>query len=153
VELGHKERDRANLKVRQPLAGATVPGPPLDVEMEAIVLDELNLKSVKYADLEAREVVMDTRLTPELRREGLAREVVRRIQGARKDAGYNIEDRIEVRYRADGELAEAIADWSERIKRETLALLLEPGDGVADFHAETQVDGQPLALALRRASA
>jgi isoleucyl-tRNA synthetase len=153
VELGHKERDRANLKVRQPLAGATVPGPLLDLELEAIVLDELNLKSLTYADPETREVVMDTRLTPELRREGLAREVVRRIQGARKDAGYNIDDRIEVRYRADGELAEAIAAWSERIKRETLALLLEPGDGVADFHAETRVDGQPLALALRRASA
>jgi isoleucyl-tRNA synthetase len=154
VEMGHKERDRANLKVRQPLAGATVPGPPLDPELEAIVLDELNLKSLAYGDPESREVVLDTRLTPELRHEGLSREVVRRIQGARKDAGYNIEDRIEVRFGAEGELAEAIATWRDNIMRETLAVVLETGSGAdTDFHLETKVDGQALALAIRRLAA
>jgi isoleucyl-tRNA synthetase len=155
VEMGHKERDRANLKVRQPLAGATVPGPALEPELEAIVLDELNLKSLSYALPEAREVVLDTRLTPELRREGLAREVVRRIQGARKEAGYNIEDRIEVRYRAAGELADAIADWSDHISQETLAVSLQPvdGGGADDFHrAVLKVEGQELEVALRRVS-
>jgi isoleucyl-tRNA synthetase len=154
VEMGHKERDRAGLKVRQPLAGATVPGPPLEPELEAIVLEELNLKSLTYGEPESREVVLDTQLTPELRREGLAREVVRKIQGARKDAGYNIEDRIEVRYQATGEPAEAISEWREHIMRETLAMLLEPGDGdAADFHAATEIEGQALGLALRRVSA
>jgi isoleucyl-tRNA synthetase len=153
VEMGHKERDRANLKVRQPLAGATVPGPPLEPELEAIVLDELNLKSLTYGDPDSREVVLDSSLTPELRHEGLSREVVRRIQGARKEAGYNIEDRIEVRYQAGGELAEAISTWRENIMRETLALVTEPGAGdPSDFHLDSKVDGLPLLLALRRVS-
>jgi isoleucyl-tRNA synthetase len=153
VEMGHKERDRANLKVRQPLAGATVPGPELDPELETIVLDELNLKALTYADPDSREVVLDTQLTQELRREGLAREVVRRIQGARKDAGYNIEDRIEVRYRAAGELAEAIADWSEHISQETLAVSLQPLAGTAkdgEHTTELKVEGEELALALNK---
>ena len=153
VEMGHKERDRANLKVRQPLAGATVPGPELDPELETIVLDELNLKALTYVDPDSREVVLDTQLTQELRREGLAREVVRRIQGARKDAGYNIEDRIEVRYRAAGELAEAIADWSEHISQETLAVSLQPLAGTAkdgEHTTELKVEGEELALALNK---
>jgi isoleucyl-tRNA synthetase len=155
VEMGHKERDRANLKVRQPLAGATVPGPELEPELEAIVLDELNLKSLTYGPADSREVVLDTRLTPELRREGLAREVVRRIQGARKEAGYNIEDRIEVRYRAAGELADAIADWTDRIRQETLAVSLQPADGASGdgYHQATlKVEGQELEISLRRVS-
>ena len=155
VEMGHKERDRANLKVRQPLAGAAVPGPQLEPELEAIVLDELNLKSLIYVAPESREVVLDTQLTPELRREGLAREVVRRIQGARKDAGYNIEDRIEVRYRAAGELADAIADWTNHISQETLAVSLLPLDGGAGdgFHNATlKVEGEELEIALRKVS-
>jgi isoleucyl-tRNA synthetase len=155
VEMGHKERDRANLKVRQPLAGATVPGPELEPELEAIVLDELNLKSLTYGPADSREVVLDKRLTPELRREGLAREVVRRIQGARKEAGYNIEDRIEVRYRAAGELADAIADWTDRIRQETLAVSLQPAEGASGdgYHQATlKVEGQELEISLRRVS-
>jgi isoleucyl-tRNA synthetase len=155
VEMGHKERDRANLKVRQPLAGATVPGPTLEPELEAIVLDELNLKSLTYGPPDAREVALDTRVTRGLRREGLAREVVRRIQGARKDAGYNIVDRIEVRYRAAGELADAIADWTDHISQETLAVSLQPVDGsLGDgYHQATlKVEGEVLEIALRKVS-
>ena len=108
VEMGHRQRDVAQLKVRQPLAGATAPGPPLAPELEAIVLDELNLKSLAYGDPDSRDVALDTELTPELKREGIAREVVRRIQETRKLADLRIDDRIELYYRAEGELAEAM---------------------------------------------
>ena len=153
VETGHKERDRSGLKVRQPLAGATVPGPPLDPELEAIALEELNLKSLAYADGGTHEVVLDTNLTPELRLEGLAREVVRRIQGARKDAGYNIDDHIEVAYGTDAELKEAFETWADYIRRETLADVLVPADGIAPegaFVVQEPLAGTPLWLALRR---
>ncbi|MGB2939227.1 MAG: isoleucine--tRNA ligase [Candidatus Dormiibacterota bacterium] len=156
VEAGHKERDRANLKVRQPLKGATVPGPELDRELEAIVLDELNLKSLQYATSDGHEVKLDTEVTPELRREGLAREVVRRIQGARKDAGFNIDDRIEVWYRVDGDLTRVFTEWADYIQRETLAVSLAAADG--ELPAGAHVVDQPLEreslwLALRRVGA
>ncbi|MHB8508414.1 MAG: isoleucine--tRNA ligase, partial [Candidatus Dormibacteria bacterium] len=160
VEAGHRERDQRQLKVRQPLAGATVPGPPLQAELEAIVLDELNLKSIAYGPEDAREVVLDTRVTPELRLEGLARDIVRRIQETRKLAGFNIEDRVEVRYRAEAEVVEAIRAWSDRIAQETLALSLTVDTGLplgteravdeGWFEREMKVEGAPMWLALRR---
>jgi isoleucyl-tRNA synthetase len=155
VELGHKQRDRTNLKVRQPLAGASVPGPALQTDLEAIVLDELNLKALRYHDHD-HEVELDTEITPGLRLEGLARELVRRIQGMRKDAGYNVEDRIKVTWRAEGEVAEAARAWKTHIAAETLALDFDelPAEASApagSFVAEHKVEGQPAWIAVRRA--
>jgi isoleucyl-tRNA synthetase len=94
-------------------------------------------------------VVLDTRLTPELVAEGRAREVVNRIQSARKEAGLDYADRIRVRYRAAVELEAAIAAWRDWIAGETLALELAPGDG-ADL-APAAVDDLDFALAVERA--
>ncbi len=69
----------------------------------------------------ALPVALDTRLTPELRREGLARDVVRHIQQLRKETGLEIEDHIAVSYETDNtEFAAAIEQWSEYICAETL---------------------------------
>jgi len=72
-------------------------------------------------------VVLDTRVTPELKREGLAREVINRIQSARKKLDLPYEARIEVTYEAGSELGEAIAEHRTRIAGETLATSLEQG--------------------------
>jgi isoleucyl-tRNA synthetase len=154
VELGHKERDRTGLRVRQPLAGASVPGPPLEPELEAIVLDELNLKSLRYHQHD-HQVELDTALTPELRAEGLGRELVRRIQGMRKEAGFNVEDRIHVRWRAAGEVAAALRTWRDHVAAETLAVAFdEATDGAAGegwFEGTHKVEGQEVGIAVRRA--
>ena len=156
VELGHKQRDRANLKVRQPLAGASVPGPALEPELEAIVVDELNLKSLRY-HVHDHEVELDTAITPELRLEGLARELVRRIQGMRKEAGFNVEDRIKVTWRAEGEVAEAARQWREHVSAETLASNFDelPEGATApagSYDADHKVEGEPVWIAVRRVS-
>ena len=65
-------------------------------------------------------VGIDSTLTPDLRQEGLARELVRRIQDMRKKAGFNIEDRIATWYQAEGELVEVFHIWAEYIANETL---------------------------------
>ncbi len=70
-------------------------------------------------------VVLDTELTPELIAEGWAREVVSRIQNARKEADLDYADRIRVRYTAEGDLAAAIAAHRDSIAGETLAVALE----------------------------
>lgn len=66
-------------------------------------------------------VLLDTRLTDELISEGLAREVVNRIQKLRKESGLQITDRIDLEVVADGKLAEAMATFKDYIGRETLA--------------------------------
>jgi isoleucyl-tRNA synthetase len=73
-------------------------------------------------------VALDTQLTPELIAEGRAREVVNRIQSARKDLDLAYTDRIRVRYRAAPELGAAIEAHREFIAAETLAVDLAPGD-------------------------
>jgi len=82
---------------------------------------------------------LDCELNPELIHEGLAREVVNRIQKTRKDLGFNVDDRINVGFETDPELAEAILKHTEYIGSETLSVKLEEGlrgDSV-DFKVES----------------
>jgi len=96
-------------------------------------------------------VAVSTELTDELVQEGLAREVVRRIQDLRKKADFRIEDRITTYYKAEGKLAEAIAAWADYIKAETLTeelITADPPHGLVSD--KTTIDRHPLALAVRR---
>ncbi|KAA3648147.1 MAG: isoleucine--tRNA ligase [Chloroflexi bacterium] len=96
-------------------------------------------------------VAIDSVLTPELKAEGLAREVVRRIQSMRKDAGFNIEDRITTYYQVDGDLAEVFAEWADYIKQETLSNELVDGAVSDSAHSDThKVDGQELVLGVEK---
>ena len=92
-------------------------------------------------------VDLDCTLTPELIRGGYAREMVNRIQRARKDQGFAVSDRIKVVYDADGELAAAAAEHSEYIAAETLALEFAAGAVDGDPVA-AEIDGQPFSFAL-----
>ena len=76
-------------------------------------------------------IELDCALTPELIRGGYAREVVNRIQRARKEAGLEVSDRIEIAYMADPEISLAIEEHKAHIETETLAVELAPSDGTA----------------------
>ncbi len=82
-------------------------------------------------------VAVDATITPELRLEGLAREVVRRIQAMRKEAGFDIADRITTYYQAEGEFEVVFEEWSEYIKSETLTTELVAGEGPQGSYQET----------------
>lgn len=80
---------------------------------------------------------LDTRLSDTLVAEGLAREVVRRVQDTRRKADFNVEDRINLVYTATGLLADAIQQFAAYIQDETLAVTLEQGEaGEGYFTAE-----------------
>jgi isoleucyl-tRNA synthetase len=93
-------------------------------------------------------VALDLDVTPELAREGLAREVVRLVQDARKEAGLEVTDRIEVTIDADGPIAAAVEAHAERIAAEVLATRLQVGT-VTDEPGR-EIDGHAIRLALRR---
>ncbi len=118
------------------------------VELSA---DEVEVRLVEREGIAAqgdREllVALDTALTPELVAEGLAREVVNRVQTARKEADLDYADRIRVRYRAGGELARAIETHRDWIARETLAVELAlVEDGAGDLRP-APVEDHPFAL-------
>jgi isoleucyl-tRNA synthetase len=97
---------------------------------------------------------IDYRITEYLKKEGLAREVVRHVQNARKDAALEMEDRIMIYLHTESkELREAIETHKDYICRETLAVkwATEPlGEGA--YRAAVKVDGQPLTIELRKIS-
>lgn len=146
VNAGLAIRAKERQKVRQPLASVTVPSLGEFVNFEDILKDELNVKEVKLGE----ELALDLVITPELKREGLAREVIRHVQAARKAAGLNVDDRIELSLKTDDEeLREATAEHASVIATETLAQNM----GLVDDGYETvvKVEGVELAVVLRKA--
>ena len=85
------------IKVRQPLSSLTYPGDKLDDFYEQIIADEVNVKEVKNG----KELILDKTLTEELKREGYARDLVRAIQTARKNAGLSMDDQIKLSLSVD----------------------------------------------------
>jgi isoleucyl-tRNA synthetase len=141
VNVGLMLRAKAQLKVRQPLASVTVPSLGTAFDFAPILLEELNVKTV----LEGAEVAIDERITPELKREGLMREIIRHVQAARKNAGLNVDDRIRLYLQTkDDELATAVNEYVGILEAETLATL-----GEADGHREdVKVEGKELTIIL-----
>ncbi|MFZ8931285.1 MAG: isoleucine--tRNA ligase [Pseudomonadales bacterium] len=93
---------------------------------------------------------LSTELTPALREEGLAREVVNRIQRARKDADFHVSDRITVRYAAAAPLAAAIEVHGAYIGGETLAVALVPEANLGEEATAVTIDGAELRFTLTR---
>ncbi|HTJ73582.1 MAG TPA: isoleucine--tRNA ligase [Verrucomicrobiae bacterium] len=145
VNQGLSIRAKERLKVRQPLANVTVPTLGQFVNFEDILTEELNVKSVK----KGKELLLDLEVTPELKREGLMREVVRHVQNARKQAGLNVDDRIKLSLIAnDDDLKKAIVEYEKTIAAETLAETLTQAE--YDYSADLKVEGMPLKVSLQK---
>ncbi len=147
-----KNEHEVQIKVRQPLLTLTYTGELLDTFYESIIAEEVNVKNVvnttEKAD-DGAEVGLDKTITPELRREGLAREVVRYVQSARKNAGLNVDDRISLSLQADSELAQAIEEFAEAIIAETLTVTLT---SESYEHTENvEIEKMPLVVSLQKA--
>ncbi|MFI5010263.1 MAG: DUF5915 domain-containing protein [Solirubrobacterales bacterium] len=100
----------------------------------------------------AHAVALDLAIDEDLRREGRAREIVHAVQNARKGAGLQVEDRIELRLSGDGALLDAVEAHRDYLLGETLAVELPAGEDAADgVHRErATIDGLHLEIALRR---
>jgi isoleucyl-tRNA synthetase len=95
---------------------------------------------------------VDPRLTVDLIQEGLAREVVNRVQRLRKDAGYDFATRIELSVAGSDEVVGAIAAFQSFVEGETLARKTVLGGVLeaADLTRELEIDGRPVTIAVRR---
>lgn len=138
-------RAKERVKIRQPLASVTVPTLGEFVNFEDILTDELNVKKV----VQGTELALDFAITPELRREGLAREVVRHVQAARKDAGLNVDDRIQLSLTTDNdELQKAITEHADTIANETLAN--DISESTYGYQTEVKVEDARLVVSLEK---
>src|SRR6202162_1535392 len=153
VVTGLAARNAAGIKVRQPLGAVTIAEKPLNPELESILLEELNIKAARYQG-EGGGLTLDTEISPELKLEGLARDLVRKIQELRKQSGFAVEDRIRLFYDGDGILAEALERWRDYIATETLAVAVARGAAPDGASTETlQIEGHDLKVSVVRVAA
>ncbi len=135
---------------------------PLEIEVEdeevELAPDEVLVREEAPEDLAVASehgltVAVEVALTPELVAEGLARDVVRRIQSLRKEADFDLDDRIVTTYQAEDELVEAIESWRDYIADETLSVELVSGEPTDDAQAvsEDDVSGHEITLSVRQA--
>jgi isoleucyl-tRNA synthetase len=125
---------------------------PVALAPEDVELTQETLEGWGVATEGGVTVALELEVTPELRLEGLARELVRLVQDARKEAGLQVSDRIALGIAAGGELARALAAHRAFVAAETLAT--EIRDGVlpeAEHRTEAEVEGSAVTVTLRRA--
>jgi len=135
ITIGLAQRAQFGIKVRQPLAKATIwdtldPEDSRANQFGSIIREELNVKELIFERSGDQQIgnmahiraELDTTITPELAREGMMRDVVRQVQDFRKKSGLAVEDRIELALDTDDkELAQAVKEHSKTIAAETLA--------------------------------
>lgn len=129
-------------------ATVTVDGEEVEVSPDEVIVTETPREGWAVANESGATVALDLRITPELRRAGLARDAVRLIQEARKNSGLDVADRIALRWESgDDETAAALAEHAALIADETLAT--DFGRGPADDSYGPPFTDTPLNLAFR----
>lgn len=142
-------RAKNGMKIRQPLASVKVPKNADTFDFTPILMEELNVKAVEYG---GEEVDFDFELTPELRAEGLMREIIRHIQATRKKAGLNVDDRIELDFTSENaEVLDAFKKFEQEISKEVLATKVEISEDELDFTQTVKVEGSEAKISLKKA--
>jgi len=170
--LGRAARAKAGIKVRQPLSRALVKVRSAG-EKKALqkltyqILDELNVKEVEFHKgeeggdepgyISAVEgdylVAVATELSPELEAEGIAREVVRRLQTMRRSAGLDIADHIVTYYNDGDSIQMVMTKFADYIKQETLSRDLISAAPPAESYTEKfRISNYEISLGIKKAA-
>ncbi|MFC1846736.1 class I tRNA ligase family protein, partial [Chloroflexota bacterium] len=168
--LGRAARSKAGIKVRQPLALALVSLASSGEEqslarIKAQVIDELNVKNIEVVDSEDElqkegykasleagyGVAIATDISDQLAAEGLARDIVHRLQTMRRNAGFEISDYITICYEGGDYVKRVMADYTDYIKKETLSRELAEGiPAESEFTEQFKLSGNEIKLAVAR---
>ena len=156
VSLGLKARAEAGIKVRQPLLTLKVKGKELkgNDELIGLIKEEINVKQVIFDPKIKNEVELDLTITPELKEEGIFREIVRYIQEMRKKADSRPQDEVLI-YIESPLLKEIILRYKMKIvniARIKDLIFSKPEKKAFDVEKETKIDGKDIWLALKKLS-
>ncbi|MDH5791469.1 MAG: DUF5915 domain-containing protein, partial [Candidatus Bathyarchaeota archaeon] len=128
-----------------------VDGQPVEVFAEEAEVESVPREGYSVVEEPGLMVGVSTEITEELGREGLARDIVRRIQALRKEANFDIDDMIETYYVGDPEVEDVFEAEGEYISTETLSKVLQRGEPPREAHAgEFDIDGLKMKLGLVR---
>jgi isoleucyl-tRNA synthetase len=128
-------------------AGINIDGQEHQIGPEDVLITLQPLEGYQVERSGTHAVALNLELDDALRREGLAREVVHAVQGARKDAGLNVEDRIALTLGGDGELLDAARAHEDYVARETLATSVTYDGAVG---SPVEIEGRELRIFVER---
>jgi isoleucyl-tRNA synthetase len=138
------------LKASLPLS-IQVEGEQVELAPDQVLIQEQPQEGLAVASERGVTVAVDIVLTPDLAAEGLARDVIRRVQNLRKEAGLDLDDRIVTTYQTEGELAEAIEACRDLIAAETLSVDLRAGPPEEEAATgKEQIGDHALTLGIRK---
>lgn len=141
----------AKIKVRQPLALLELPASaeeffPEDLEM---IKEEVNVKEVKISAIDAMK--LDTEITPSLKQEGIIRDLIRYVQGLRKQAGYALDDKITVGLKTDNqEILDAVSSYKEMLTTALQATGIVDVLENADASEEVNLSGATAIISVKK---
>ncbi len=124
-------------------------GPAVELTADDVLLQRIEREGMTVANEGAVTIALDTRLDQALINEGMAREFVSKVQATRKDNGYDVSQRISIRYEADSATAAAIASHADYICAETLCT--DFARGVSPEAVEVDINGNPVKIVLAKA--
>lgn len=146
INQGLAQRASAGVKVRQPLSFAEIP--ELTDEYAEVIRDELNIKEVKWVKKDG-SVKLNTKITEDLKKEGIMRDLVRHIQNARKKAALEVDDRIILHLSTDDkDIQDAIDSYLEHIMKETLASKIDQAE--QSFKTTVKINDKELTISLQK---
>lgn len=147
VSQGLQLRAKAGIKVRQPLSALRIKDSDLRKELLEIIKEEVNVKNVTV-DKNIQNVELDTKITEELKQEGQAREIIRHIQEMRKEASYEVDNRIKVVYNG---MFQVFEKYGDLIRREVLAEDLDKGKmEEADLEREFRIKNESIKISIKK---
>lgn len=169
VTLGLAARAKAKIKVRQPIAAIKINGQGSgikDKELEELIKDELNIKEILFvsevkeendwiSETDGRiEIALDTKITDELKEEGIVRDIARHIQTMRKDLGLTKEDLIEVYVEKNGNVGKILGkvEWEKYIKEKTITKIIGDYKEGEKYDAEKylEIEGGAIKFAVKK---
>ena len=128
-------------------------GESVEIRIDEVEISSHGIEGWQVEQVNGVTVALDTRVTPELRAEGIAREFMNRVQNMRKAAGFNVVDRIAVSYHADDEFSAALASHAGWIRNEILAKELERAESPHGERVERfDVGTSEVTIGVRRVS-
>jgi len=122
-------RAKEGIKVRQPLSTLKTPSLKMEKDLIDILKDEVNVKEILFE--KGEEIYLDTKITPQLKREGEVREITRVIQDMRKKEGLSLEERINLFYQGE-EMEEILKEWGDHFREEAGIEKIEKKE-ISDF--------------------
>jgi len=127
-----------------------LPGETVYLEPSEVLIQRNDLPGFAAEAEGSYLVILDTQITPQLQREGWARELAHTIQLLRKEASFNVEDRILSYFQTESPLKEVFEEFSDYLKKETLSAALLPQLPEKIFARTVEIDGHQVTIGLKK---